>query len=258
MTIAIPSSMPFGGRELEGRIALVTGASRNIGRAIALTLAEGGASVIAHARSDRAALDEVVAGIEAKGGKAVAVLGDLSQPAEIETLVAAGVQAFGGLDILVNNAALRNETPIEAMTLEAWRDVMALTLDAPFFTVKAALEPLARSGHGAVVNIGGLTAYIGARNRPHVIAAKSGLDGLTKALAHDLAERGITVNLISPGLVDTVRTGAEPHHHGTTSNLAGRRGTSEEIAAAVRFLCGPSARYITGQTVHVNGGAYLP
>jgi len=247
-----------GGRELEGRVALVTGASRNIGRAIALSLADGGASVILTARGNSGALDEVAAAIDAKGGKAIAVLGDLTQPGDVEAVVAAGVSAFGGIDILVNNAALRNETPIDELTLEGWRGVMALSLDAPFLTVKAALGPLTQSGQGAVINIGGLTAYTGAKHRVHVVAAKSGLDGLTKALAHELADRGITVNLVSPGLIETMREGREPHHHATSANLAKRRGTPEEVAAMVRFLSGPWARYITGQTMHVNGGAYLP
>jgi 3-oxoacyl-[acyl-carrier protein] reductase len=254
-----PSQFPaHKGRELEGRVALVTGASRNIGRAIALSLADGGASVVLTGHRNRAALDAVAGAIEAKGGRALAVLGDLVKPEDVEAVVAAGVSAFGGIDILVNNAALRNEAPIEALTLDDWRSVMALSLDAPFLAVKAALAPLARSGSGAIINIGGLTAYIGAKHRVHVVAAKAGLDGLTKALAHELSDRNITVNLVSPGLIATVREGREPHHHGTTANLAGRRGTPEEVAAMVRFLAGPSARYVTGQTLHVNGGAYLP
>ena len=245
------------GQELVGRVALVTGASRNIGRAIALSLAHGGASVIVAGRRDRAALDEVVARIQANGGKAIAVLGDVALPENVAALIDVASSSFGKLDILVNNAAVRDESPLEKLTFEAWRNVMSVALDGPFLCAKAALGLLTRSDQGAIVNIGGLTAYTGAAHRTHVIAAKAGLDGLTKALAHELAPSGITVNLVSPGLIDTVRAGAQPHHHGTTKNLLGRRGTPEEIAAMVRFLCGPGARYITGQTVHVNGGAYL-
>lgn len=249
----------FEGQELAGQVALVTGASRNIGRAIALALAAGGASVVTAARQDRAALDEVVGAIEHKGGRALAILGDVTRPEDVARLVDAGRSAFGGLDLLVNNAAVRTEAPFEDLTFQGWRDVLALALDAPFLCAKAALEDLSKSGRGAIVNIGGLTAYTGAPHRAHVIAAKAGLDGLTKALAHDLAARNITANLVSPGLIDTARApGHEPRHHGTTANLVGRRGLPEEVAAMVRFLCGPAARYVTGQTVHVNGGAYLP
>jgi 3-oxoacyl-[acyl-carrier protein] reductase len=259
MSTAVPEAPQFGGRELGGRVALVTGASRNIGRAIALTLADGGASVIVTGRRDRAAVDEVVGAIEAKGGRAIGVLGDLVKPADVDAIVAAGVDAFGRLDILVNNAAVRGEAPLDELSFERWREVMALSLDAPFVTVKAALGALSQSGQGAIVNIGGLTAYTGASHRVHVVAAKAGLDGLTKALAHELAQRQITVNLVSPGLIETVREGGgRPHHHATTANLLGRRGTPDEVAAMVRFLVGPAARYVTGQTVHVNGGAYLP
>lgn len=250
--------LSFESRELTGRAALVTGASRNIGRAIALALADGGASLVVSARRDRSALDSVVAEIEARGGQAVAALGDVSRPEDVAGLVEAGRTAFGQLDILVNNAAVRNEVPFEDLTFETWREVLAVALDAPFLCAKAAFPALARSDQAAIVNIGGLTAYTGATHRAHVVAAKAGLDGLTKALAHDLAPHSITVNLVSPGLIETARAGAQPHHHGTRANLAGRRGTPDEVAAMVRFLCGPGARYITGQILHVNGGAYLP
>ncbi|HEX2552318.1 MAG TPA: SDR family oxidoreductase [Microvirga sp.] len=258
MSPAPSGHLAFAGRELQGRVALVTGASRNIGRAIALALADGGAAVVVSARRDRAALDAVVADIEAAGGRAVAVLGDVARPEDVARLVEAGVAAFGRLDVLVNNAAIRNEAPFEELTFEAWREVFGVALDAPFLCAKAALPWLARSDQAAIVNIGGLTAYTGATHRAHVVAAKAGLDGLTKALAHDLAPHGVTVNLVSPGLIETARAGAQPHHHGSRANLAGRRGAPGEVAAMVRFLCGPGARYVTGQTLHVNGGAYLP
>ena len=258
MTGATSLQTTGGGRDLSGRVALVTGASRNIGRAIALSLADAGASLIVSARQDRAALDEVVAAIEENSGRAIAVLGDVSRPDDVEVMVEVGLSAFGGLDILVNNAAVRNEKPFESLSFEDWRSVLSIALDGPFLCIKAALSALSQSDQASIVNIGGLTAYTGASHRAHVVAAKAGLDGLTKALAHDLAPLGITVNLVSPGLIETARTGAQPHHHGTRANLVGRRGTTEEVAAMVRFVCGPTARYVTGQTLHVNGGAYLP
>ena len=147
------------------------------------------------------------------------------------------------------------------MTLAEWRRVMSVTLEAPFLCCRAALPALKRSPAGAIINIGGLTAYTGARNRSHVVAAKAGVDGLTKALAHELAEAGITVNCVSPGLIDTVRgkhSAVRPDHHRRHAPLIDRRGRPEEVADMVRYLAGPSARFVTGQTIHVNGGVFLP
>jgi 3-oxoacyl-[acyl-carrier protein] reductase len=244
--------------ELTGRVALVTGGARNIGRAIALDLAAGGASVMVTARSDMEGLRETVRLIEAAGGKAAATLADITDEASVDALVAAALKAFGRLDILVNNAAVRNEIPLAQLTLADFRAVTSVALDGPFLCARAALSALSASDQAAVVNIGGLTAYTGAKDRVHVIAAKAGLDGLTKALAHDLASQGITVNLVSPGMIETVRTGHEPGHHATRATLLGRRGNPEDVAGMVRYLAGPRARYITGQTMHVNGGTYLP
>ncbi|MDB5651778.1 MAG: family oxidoreductase [Hyphomicrobiales bacterium] len=248
-------------KELAGRVALVTGAARNIGRAIALDLAAGGASVALVARTDRAGLEETAELIRAAGGTAEVILADITDEASVRNMVAHTKEAFGKLDILVNNAALRAEVAFEDITLAQWREVMAVNLEGAFLSTQAALPLLTESDAGAVVNIGGLTAYTGARNRAHVIAAKAGLDGLTKALAQDLAPRGITVNLVSPGLIDTARGGrsaAEPEHHKQHTTLLGRRGRPEEVATMVRHLVGPNGRYITGQTMHVNGGLYLP
>lgn len=244
-------------RELDGHIALVTGASRNIGRAIALALADAGASIAIVARSDRAAAKAVAREIEAKGARATVLLGDVAKEADASRLVEQTVEAFGGLSLLVNNAAIRREAPIETLSLEDWREVMGVTLDGAFLMSRAAIPHLLAATQGGIVNIGGLTAYTGALHRAHVIAAKAGLDGFTKALAHELGPRGITVNLVSPGMIDTSRV-HEPAHHNTTRTLVGRRGTPEEVAAAVRYLAGPAARFVTGQTLHVNGGAFLP
>lgn len=244
--------------ELTGRTAIVTGGGRNIGRAIALAFAEAGAAVVVNGRSDRAAVDAVVKEIEARGGKAVAVMGDVGEEATAAALVDAASR-FGGVDILVNNAAGRPEKRFEEMTLADWRAVHTTVLDGAFLTVKAALPFMKKSPAGAVINIGGVSGHIGTKHRAHVVASKAGLVGFTKALAHDLSEYKITVNCVVPGLIETARdpNAALPHHHQVSRTLTGRLGTSEEIAAAVRFLAGPNGRYITGQTLHVNGGMYL-
>jgi 3-oxoacyl-[acyl-carrier protein] reductase len=245
--------------EVAGRTAIVTGAGRNIGRAIALALAEAGAAVVVNGRSDRSATDEVVKEIERRGGKAVAVMGDVGEEATAAAMVAAAASRFGGVDILVNNAAGRPEQPFDEMTLADWRAVHTTVLDGAFLAVKAALPHIKNSPAGAIINIGGVSAHIGTRHRAHVVAAKAGLVGFTKALAHELAEHKITANCVVPGLIETARdpNAAMPHHHQVSRTLSGRLGAPEEIAAAVRFLAGPQGGYITGQTLHVNGGMYL-
>ena len=245
-------------RELEARVALVTGAARNIGRAIALSLAEGGAKVMATALSNQAGLDEVVGAIRAAGGEAEAMLADVTSEESVAALIKATLDRFGKIDILVNNAAIRNEAPIRALSLERFREVLRVGLEGPFILSQAAIPALEKSDGATIINIGGLTAYTGARDRAHVVAAKAGLDGLTKAMAHDLAEAGITVNLVSPGMIETARAGHAPAHHATRRTLLGRLGTPEDIAGMVRYLAGPQARYVTGQTLHANGGVYLP
>jgi 3-oxoacyl-[acyl-carrier protein] reductase len=249
------------GSELTGRVALVTGAGRNIGRAIALELAAGGAGIVVNARSNRAEAESVAREIEAAGGKAMAILADVVDPAAVDAMLRDAVTHFGRLDILVNNAAIRREVPFAELGHAEWREVLETCLDGAFHCVKACLAPLKASGSGAIVNIGGLTAHTGGLGRAHVVTAKAGLVGLTRALAHDLAADGITVNCVSPGMIDTRRQTSsapgEPAHHATRQTLAGRRGQPDEIAAAVRWLAGPGGRYVTGQTIHVNGGTYF-
>jgi 3-oxoacyl-[acyl-carrier protein] reductase len=247
-----------GRRELEGREALVTGASRNIGRAIALALADGGANVVVNARKSLDEARDVVKEIEARGGKAVASLADVTDEQAVMTMVRSSIDTYGRLDILVNNAAVRDVTPIEKIDYATWKRVTGIILDGAFLTVKAALLALRESGAGSIINIGGMSGHTGAAGRPHVVAAKLGLVGLTRGLAFDLAKDHITVNCVVPGLIDTKRGAASgvktAHLHET---IIGRRGTAEEVAGVVRFLAGPDARYITGQDWHVNGGAYL-
>ena len=246
-------------KELTGKVAVVTGAGRNIGRAIALTLAAGGASVLVNARSNQSEAEAVVREIEASGGKAIVHIGDVADAKAVQAMADAAVKAFGRIDILVNNAALRREKSFAEMDYAEWREILDVTLDGTFHCIKACLPALQKSGAGTIVNIGGLSAHTGARNRAHVVTAKAGIVGFTRALANDLASDGITVNCVVPGLIGTPRPRdkPEPAHHLTHNTITGARGKPEDVAAMVRFLCGPAARYITGQAIHANGGAYM-
>jgi 3-oxoacyl-[acyl-carrier protein] reductase len=245
--------------ELTGKVAIVTGAGRNIGRAIALALADVGASILVNVRSNRAEAEAVVREIAAMGGRALLHLGDVADVSAVQMMAETADKHFGRIDILVNNAALRREKPFAEMDYAEWRAILDVTLDGAFHCVKACLPALQRSKAGTIVNIGGLSAHTGAADRAHVVTAKAGIIGFTRALAHDLATDGITVNCVVPGLIGTPRPKdkPEPAHHLTHGTITGERGKPDDVAAMVRFLCSPAARYVTGQAIHANGGAYL-
>ena len=246
---------------LKGRVALVTGAGRNIGRAIALALADAGAKVAVNVRASRNEGQAVVDEITARGGDAMLATADVTQRTEVDAMIAAVSKRFGRLDIIVNNAAIRHEAAFADLPYADWRATQAVCVDGAFHCTQAALPSLRDSGAGAVINIGGMTAHTGASMRAHVVTAKAALGGLTRALAHELAEFGITVNCVSPGMVDTLRKHAsatvQPKHHADHKPLLGRRGSVDEIASVVVWLAGPGGRFTTGQTLHINGGAYL-
>src|SRR5215471_12907726 len=245
-------------KELAGRVAIVTGAGRNIGRAIVLSLARAGASVVVNVRSNRAEADSVVREVEASGSKAVAVVGDIGEEKTAAMLADTALKRFGRIDILVNNAALRREKPISDMSYADWREVTNVILDGAFRCVHACLPALKKNG-GSIINIGGMSAHIGSKDRAHVMTAKAALVGFSRALAHDLAADKITANCVVPGAIDTLRPASSqnPAHHLTHGTITGERGKAEDVAAMVRYLCGPGGRYVTGQTIHVSGGAYL-
>jgi 3-oxoacyl-[acyl-carrier protein] reductase len=244
---------------LQNKVALVTGAGKNIGRCIALTLARDGAAVLVNGRSDKAAVDAVVGEITAAGGKARAAMGDVSDPAVAPRLAGEAMKAFGGVDILVSNAGLRRQTSFLDMKFEEWREIMSVALDGAFLLGKAFIpQMVARKQGGAFVAISGISTHVGTPNRCHVSASKSGLEGLMRALAVELAPHRITCNALSPGAIDTARAAsAGPRPVENRPIPLKRFGTVEEIAAMVRLLVGPEGTFITGQTIHVNGGEFL-
>ena len=249
------------GDDLAGKVALITGGARNIGRAISRSLAAGGATVMINANTSRDAGEETVAMIQKAGGKAALCMGDVTDPDAVKHLVDETIKQFGRIDMVVCNAAIRAETPFEKISFEEWKRVISTVLDGAFLASQAALPHLIKAGSGTLVFTGGMTGHKGALHRSHVVAAKGGLAAMTKAVAHDLAEYNITVNCVVPGPIDTVRglPGApERPEFRKTLPLVGRRGQPQEIAAMVRMLCGPDARYITGQSIHVNGGVLMP
>jgi 3-oxoacyl-[acyl-carrier protein] reductase len=259
------------------RVALITGCGKpvGIGNSTARALAAKGVAVIVsdvrpagvanehNAPGDLdtnwGGVDSLVEEIAKAGGTASAALGDVSQEADARRMVEEVLSRYGRLDILVNNAAVRDEAEFGQLDYASWRHAMSVCLDGAFHCTQAALALLQESRNGSVINIGGLTAHTGASHRVHVVTAKAGLVGMTRALAHELAPSGITVNCLSPGLIDTQRHGAAPapNHHATRTNLVGRRGQPSEIGEAVLWLAGAGGRYVTGQTIHLNGGAYL-
>ncbi len=247
--------------ELAGQVALVTGGVRRIGLAIALALARQGATIVVNAKTSREEAEDAVREIEALGGTARAILADVTDEAAVAGMVAAIGRDLGGVDILINNAAVRREATFTDISLAEWHAIMAVVLDGAFLCSRAVIPGMLAKGHGSIVNIGGVTAHIGATRRAHVLAAKAGLVGLTKGLAVEYGHAGITVNCVVPGRIGGSRSatsgpgGAIP---GGGHPLVGREGTPEDVAAAVALLCGPGGRYITGQAIHVSGGLYLP
>jgi len=249
-------------RPLAGRVAIVTGSGRRIGREIAEALARAGAAVVVNARSNQQQADEAVAAIEKAGGRAISVLANVSKREDAERLVATTVEKLGRLDILVNNAAVRARREVGEISDAEWREVIGVILDGSFFLTRAAIPHLAKGGRGRIINIGGATAFTGADAHAHVVAAKAGLSGLTRALAVELGPKGITVNMVSPGLVeapgDDPKRAAERREHYHMDRIAlGRPAAPADIGSAVVAVAGDALGYLTGQTVHMNGGFYM-
>lgn len=245
---------------LEGRVALVTGSAMNIGRATALMLAREGAKVMVHAKSNADGVAETRGLIGAAGGEADGHLADLSTWDGAKGAIDAVVARFGRIDILVNNAAVRRNTPITEMSWEEWRDVLASSLDCAFLTIRHAAPHMVAQKWGRIVNLGGISMFAGTPGRSHVSAAKSGMIGMSRAAASELGPHNVTINVVSPGMIDTVRggaAGARPNASSMTHIPMRREGRPEEIAHVITMLCRPEGAYTTGQTIEVNGGSHF-
>lgn len=243
--------------DLGGKVALVTGAGRGIGRAIALALAQSGAAVVVNYRGSQAAAEEVVATIGEHGGKAIAVQGDVAQSADCERLVKATLDAFGRLDILVNNAGITRDNLLLRMKDEELDAVLNTNLRGTILLSKAALRPMMKNRWGRIITISSVVGLTGNVGQSNYAAAKAGLIGFTKSLAQEMASRGITANVIAPGFIETDITAvlSEEMRKAALDRIPlGRLGSAEDVAPAVVFLASDAAGYITGQTMAVDGG----
>lgn len=239
------------------KVAVVTGSSRGIGRAIALRLAGGGAKVVVNYRGNEAAADKVVEQIRAAGGEAMAVQADVRRPAEAQALMDAAKKAYGRVDILVNNAGTTRDTLIMRMSEEDWDIVVDTNLKGTFNCIKAVSRQMMRQRTGRIVNITSVAGIGGNAGQANYASAKAGIIGLTKTVAKELGSRGITCNAVAPGLVPTDLTASLPQNLvdvAVERTPLGRTGTAEDMAAAVAFLASDEASFITGQVLAVDGG----
>ncbi len=247
-------------KELEGKIALVTGASRGIGAAIAIEMAEAGAKVVVNYQVNREGAERVVERIRQQGGEAHPFKADVSQPDEVKAMFEFIASQLGGVDILVNNAGIHQHLIVEELSLSDWERVISTNLTSLFLLTQAVLPYMKAQRWGRIVNISSLSGFAGTRVESHYAASKAGVVGFTKAVALETASFGITVNAISPGSIETdmLAVTTEERRQKLISEIpVGRIGQPEDIAFGVRFMVSPRASYITGQTIHMNGGEGL-
>jgi 3-oxoacyl-[acyl-carrier protein] reductase len=256
--IIVPGGQDVDSKPLQGKTALVTGASKNIGRAIALALSDAGTNIIVNTLQDREAAEAVAAEIVAKGAGSLVHVGDVSDRDEVQAMVGAGKEKFGAIDIFISNASSRGQVDFLDMDYETWRRVIDTSLDGAFHCAQAVLPMMIENGWGRIVTLGGIAWHVGFARRANNLTGKAGLTGFTRALAAEFGGQGITTNMVSPGAVETERptsAGSAP----IRENLppVPRKAHINEIASAAKFLCLPEQAYINGQIIHVNGGAYM-
>jgi len=243
----------------KGKIAVVTGASRGIGRSISLALSAAGATIVAM-DMDQAATDAVVAELKAAGGTAIAVVGNVTVPADAENMIEVAVKEFGRVDILVNNAGITRDNIFIRMKDEDWDAVMTVNLKGAFLCSRAASKAMVKQRSGRIINIASVVGQMGNAGQANYCASKAGLIGLTKSNARELAKRNITVNAVAPGFIATAMTDAlsdKVKAELTAQIPLERLGSSEDIANGVLFLASEASGYITGHVLSVNGGMYM-
>lgn len=253
-------------RELEGKVAIVTGSARNIGRATAEELAHAGAALVINSVQASDLCEEVAEGIRAKGGRAIPFLADVRDPDAVNAMAVAAIKEFGGIDIMVHNAAVRSNISFEDMTWETFHASIDLSINGCFHLAKAVLPSMKQRGGGSIIGVGGMSSLRGSAGRSHVMAGKMGLNAFIRGLALDLAKYNIRANQVVVGSFDTFREGnpssapaatIEAMRKAEGSIPLGRLGHPQDMANLIRFIVGPGAEYMTGQTLHSNGGAYM-
>jgi 3-oxoacyl-[acyl-carrier protein] reductase len=251
--------------ELAGKVAIVTGSARNIGRATAEELARGGASLVINSVQAEDLCNEVVDGIRANGGKAIPFMADVRDADTVQAMVAAATAEFGGVDIMIHNAAVRSNISFDDLDWDTFKTSVDISIQGAFNLAKAVLPTMKQRGGGSIIGVGGMSSLAGSPGRSHVMAGKMGLNAFIRGLALDLAGDNIRANQVVVGTFDTVREGnpssasmpAAAVRSNTSKIPLGRLGVPQDMANLIRFLVGPGASYITGQTMHSNGGGYM-
>ena len=244
-------------KELAGKVALITGAAKNIGRATALELAKAGAAVAVNTRNSVAEAAQVVKEIQAAGGQAEMYVADIADGKQAKAMADSVLKKFGRVDFLVLNASVRTEKPFLELSYEEWRTPLAITLDGAFYLAQACIPSMIANGGGSIVTLGGMMSLSGAKKRIHGSVAKHGLVGFTRGIAREFGDRNIRANCIAPGQMNTVRAAGRTAPLGDSMIPLARKGDAEEIATVVRFLCSPASSYVTGQSIQINGGQMM-